>query len=367
MSSVNHREAELKFWHTPELVDSLHNFLDLESTLRLAQCNKMSQSILQGKRAWRNLIKKSSPLDVMAKVDHFVDILKLLTDYEANMPDLLDAICEANPLNFHSNWLQVSCPNHPNSNSHAVSSKGLHLLEKVEGTFRTALQPVEYIPARDLSGYYLSLLAARLSRQQQKCTISDGVRVLVSSMEDAVNFKVLLEAPQVTEGGLILMAGREATIEAEVWEILAKGVESCPGALSAILTRKDSLDNGKTEDVRRLWDALTPTGRILVESHAVRMAPVIGCEMFGVFEIETPNVQENVKKDGEGWTRLSQIMDLSEEQWTLEIKVDTDDEEEDSEDMEEEELEVDFEEEGDHEEEEDEVFEVEDYDGGAGE
>ena len=94
---------------------------------------------------------------------------------------------------------------------------------------------------------------------------------------------------------------------------------------------------------------------------------MIGCEMFGVFEIETPNVQENVKKDGEGWTRLSQITDLSEEQWTLEIKVDTDDEEEDSEDMEEEELEVDFEEEGDHEEEEDEVFEVEDYDGGAGE
>ena len=347
MSSVNHREAELKFWHTPELVDSLHNFLDLESTLRLAQCNKMSQSILQGRRAWRNLIKRSSPLDVMAKVDHFVDILKLLTDYEANMLDLLDAICEANPLNFHSNWLRVSCPNHPNSNSHAVSSNGLHLLEKVEGTFKTALQPVEYIPPRDLSGSYLSVLAARLSRQQQKLTISGPHhRVLVTSKEDAVNFKVLLEASQVTDGGLILAAGRETTIEAEVWEILAKGVESCPGALSAILTRKDSLDNGKKEDVRRLWDALTPTGWILVESHSVKMAPVIGGWMFGIFEIETPNVQETIKKDGEGWTRLSQIIDLSEERWTLEIKVDTDDEEEDSEDMEEEELEVDFEEEG---------------------
>ena len=141
----------------------------------------------------------------------------------------------------------------------------------------------------------------------------------------------------------------------------------CPGALSAILTRKDSLDNGKKEDVRRLWDALTSTGRILVESHAVRMAPVIGGWLFGILEIETPNVRENVEKAGEGWTRLSQIMDLSEEQWTLEIKVDTEDEEEDSEDMEEEELEEEFEEEGDHEEEEDEVFEVEDYDGGAGE
>ena len=120
----------------------------------------------------------------------------------------------------------------------------------------------------------------------------------------------------------------------------------CTLRLKYAVVHMPFLDNGKKEDVRRLWDALTPTGWVLVESHEVRMAPVIDGWMFGIFEIETPNVQETIKKDGEGWARLFQIMDLGEEHWTLEIKVDTDDEEEDSEDMEEEELEVDFEEEG---------------------
>ena len=99
-------EAEQKFWQTAELVQGLLPYLDLESTLRLAHTHQKTQSILQGSRVWTNLIKRSSPLHQLDKVEHLVDILKLLEDTESNMLDLLDTICEANPGDSMHSWLR---------------------------------------------------------------------------------------------------------------------------------------------------------------------------------------------------------------------------------------------------------------------
>ena len=160
------------FWQTPELLQGLLPFLDLESTLRLAQAHEKTRSILQGSRAWRNLIKRNSPLDQPDKVKHLVAILKLMEDTESNMLDLQDVICEANPSIYQGESVQISCPSHPDS--HPTSVEGFLLLEKVEGAFGTTEQTIENIRldfvVDTLDGPSLSALASRLSRQQQKLT-----------------------------------------------------------------------------------------------------------------------------------------------------------------------------------------------------
>ena len=53
-------EAAKKFWETPELVDKfLLPFLDLESTLHLAQVHELTRDILQGSFAWNQLIRRT--------------------------------------------------------------------------------------------------------------------------------------------------------------------------------------------------------------------------------------------------------------------------------------------------------------------
>ena len=97
MFPVGKREAEQKFWKTPELIEELLLHLDLESTLRLAKTHKTTRNILQGARVWNNLIKRCSPLDNRVKVAYLVAILKLMKDTKSNMVDILDAIFVANP------------------------------------------------------------------------------------------------------------------------------------------------------------------------------------------------------------------------------------------------------------------------------
>ena len=195
-------EAEQKFWQTAELVQGLLPYLDLESTLRLAKTHQKTRSILQGSRVWTNLIKRSSPLHQMDKVEHLVDILKLLEDTESNMLDLLDTICEANlsllqpgvqggPVDQR---IRIDCPRHPDSN-HSISVDGFLLLEKVEGAFGTTEQTVWSIRLHFVvNGPLLSALASRLSRQQQKLTSFFIGTIELSSNEEAEDFKVLMQA-----------------------------------------------------------------------------------------------------------------------------------------------------------------------------
>ena len=82
-------------------------------------------------------------LDDIAKVGHLVAILKLVTDS--------DAVCEANPSNISS--VQVSCAEIRTSNSEGIGSFVLASSDH-------------------------SVLASRLSRQQQKLTFC-GTRIAV--------------------------------------------------------------------------------------------------------------------------------------------------------------------------------------------
>ena len=88
--------AEKKFWEMPELVDRLLPFLDVESTLRHVKVHELTQKILQGSHAWKELIGRSClsnlPTESKEKMDvvkHLVAILKLTKAPKANMLDLL--------------------------------------------------------------------------------------------------------------------------------------------------------------------------------------------------------------------------------------------------------------------------------------
>ena len=45
--SSEQSEAEKKFWESPELIDTLLSFLDLESTLHLAKAHEVTRNILE--------------------------------------------------------------------------------------------------------------------------------------------------------------------------------------------------------------------------------------------------------------------------------------------------------------------------------
>ena len=332
MFPIGKGEAEQKFWQTPELIEGLLLYLDPRSTQQLAQAHERTRNILQGSRVWNNLIKRSSPLhlrDEFFSIGHFVEILKLMEDSKANMQDLLDAICEANPSDGDS--VQMGCRRHPNS--HLISMGGFLLLEKVEAALGTTEQTIESMSVGYffLDGSLLSALASRLSRQQQKPTSVhvEGI-VLSSEPREAEGFKVLMQScPPKT---IQLSNVDVEDLGPEGWGLLAEALQSHPGLLETVFIQKDALDNGSKEDLRVLWEALRPNGCVHVQAREEWMFPI---ELLQ-------------KEDGEAaLIRLCQIKDLNIEEWIAQIEETEGDEEEDEEDeMEEEDEEEDMEGEG---------------------
>ena len=252
----------------------------------------------------------------MDKVDQLVELLKLTNDTnKANMLNLLDAICEANPPYFgDSAAVQMGRPSHPNS--HLVSYEGFLLLENAEAALGTTELTVEAVRLDfDLCGSLLSALASRLSRQQQKLTSVHIGELEVSSKKAAEDFKMLMQACSPRD---IQVSTLEVDLGTEEgWRLLAEGLQSHPGLLEAAFTRKEPLESGRKEDLRVLWDALKPDGRLEVE---------LEVEGRWVFVNELLE-----KSDGEAaWTRLCQIKDLSIEEWVAQYEEsDGDAEEED--------------------------------------
>ena len=69
---------------------------------------------------------------------------------------------------------------------------------------------------------------------------------------------------------------------------------------------KDDLDEAKKEDIRVMWDAVKPSGWVCVE-----------------LDPKKYNHEEVEKTEGEaGWTRLrlTQIMEMSKEEWAAQFE-----------------------------------------------
>ena len=154
-------EAENQFWETPELVDMLLTFLDLQSTLHLAQNHEVTWKILQGSFAWNKLIRRTcvsgdqnmfyystESLEMKHKVDAMrllVAILKLMRDPKAKMLDLLNTICQRCPI--IPSWARcfTTVTIGRSTRDHEVVLADFLLLEENEGAFGTTEQDVKAI------------------------------------------------------------------------------------------------------------------------------------------------------------------------------------------------------------------------------
>ena len=137
--------AGKKFWKTPELVEKLLPFLDLKSTLTLAQCQKKILRILEGSCIWNQFIKRACPFsdekDDLQNVSQknvdvvrcLVAILKLMKNSDEPRQALLELICERFPSKERGRCLHLACSSH--TEGHSISFGGLLLFEEVESAF----------------------------------------------------------------------------------------------------------------------------------------------------------------------------------------------------------------------------------------
>ena len=280
----------------PEMITKLLPFLDLKSTLCLAQAHQETQNVLEGAAVFKKLLKRSSPLIELDQVEDLVAILKLMKDPKPNLPEVLDTICESNPpfpAGSPVQGVKMGCPHH--LHSYTISLCGFKLLEKVEGAFGTTEQTVESITGGTyefLPNNTIAALASRLTRQQQPLTSIRIGKIDISSEEQADVFKTLMQAIPPTTMHLreLLVLG---PIGPEGWKFLAEALQTHPGLLSWFFTTKDACNGAKREEMRLFWEALKPIGCLSVGTHSWFVG---GTDVW--------------RYEGEaGWTRLWQILE----------------------------------------------------------
>ena len=252
--------AAKKFWETPELVENLL------------------------------LIK------------HLVAILKLMRDPRPLLLDLLDLICERFPphdIHFQPERMSIvrlACqgPRHPEG--HVTPFSGFLLLEEVESAFGSALLNIETIMAETLKEPCLSALSQRASRQMYKITSFSVSSVIIQTKKSAEAFNaVLLQVCKGISERLNLDICGE--IGREGWKVLAEALQLRPNMyVWYIRTFKCVLDAGRREDTRDCWEAIGPSATWFVSDEDEE-----GYECLD-------------REDGEeGWRRLVEIMDMTED------------------------------------------------------
>ena len=143
MQTEEQREAEAKFWATPDLVEKLFSTLDLDSTLSLALV--MNKEILKRgmtPKVWSGLVSLSDDLDPDDTLDvarNLASILKIMKMPKALLLDALHVICETDPWDS-TDQLELIYPNH--SEPHSVSGWGFILMEEMEATLGTTEQSI---------------------------------------------------------------------------------------------------------------------------------------------------------------------------------------------------------------------------------
>ena len=331
-------EAEMKFWRTPELVEKLLPFLNLESTLILAKTHEMTRRLLQGTSIWNKLIRRNCPFvdlpnpdlcvprKIQVKIDwvkSLVEILKLMQDpEEALLLDLLDVICERfatdavflqNANQWKHTHVSMGCPRHPDG--HVVPLSAFLLLEEVEAAFSTTLQSLDSVRGGILVGETQLAVSSRITRQkgrQGRTTTLSNVEFEVNCMESLTSFKGLMQLmPALTQRIELEVLG---SIGIEGWETLAETLKLQPNVVGRLTVYSAALGEATKKDLHEIWDALEQTaGFVHVLGHAWH---------------------ERIEKQNGAWMQLEEILDFinSHEEDTY----DSEDEEEDDDQEEEE-------------------------------
>ena len=327
--------ASKRFWRTPELVEALLPHLDAASILKLAKAHPPTIGILQGGSVWEKVIKScicgtmgpmrdnSSQSDSnrkrlneeRARLLPLIELLKMMEEPRDCLVTLLDLICTRFPVDESRLYcnddgdllpeaVEVTCTNHSH---HKVSALGFLVLEEVEGTLGSAAQSVQWLGLGDLGGVVLSSLSARMLRQHGMKIKLDLAGITCSTRHQAEELLVVLKNCEMLMATLLLSVNGDFSPEA--WAALSKALQQVPGKCFIWATRK-ALLAGHREDLKVMFEAARS---VLISTTSI----AIGKE--------------------EGWGRLEQVLDMSEDQWEVEAQKDWEEDDDEEEEEEEEE------------------------------
>ena len=280
---MSSRKAEKIFWNTPELIENLLRFLDPATIVCLARSHGFTLKILQGSVPWGNLIRRCCPQGdgnsdpgeaVFKGVFHLMVILEMMEDPQTVLlPLLLDLICERFSAPMHcKDTVKLSCAQH--RDGHLVTDSVFWLLEMIEAKFGTAKQQVEAVEMETLHEGFVLALAARVSRQDNKITLFSAQNISLNSDEGTKAFNTLVAKIQswvpFSSDRMLLLVGSSSEEEEEEghgkgfgeegWKTLAETLQLHPGMVRLVSTTKKTLDRGRKEDLRKLWEIMGPDG-----------------------------------------------------------------------------------------------------------
>ena len=299
MKVANQSEAERKFWETPELLETLFLWLDLEATFNLAHV--MDKESLQSgitSNVWNKRIRYNwRPVDQHA-VKNLATILKFMEQPKDLLLDLLDVICEGarRRRGQEVDWLQIVCPRHP-AQPHNVTLAGFLLLEEVESALGTTELRIQRVKFDDFLESTSSAISSRMTRQQNPVTSMIRARVIIETGEGAQAFHTLMSGQVENEGytNVLIVKG---FIGEEGWEVVARAMQLQPHLVDFICTSKPFLAEGKKEDIKKIWDT-------------------VGLRRFALCRTppESDDWDFTVVKPDDDWESLEKIMDMSQAEY----------------------------------------------------
>ena len=289
-----------KFLNLSELVERVLLLLDPSSALNLFQSGLVEKKVLKeslSSKVWKQLVLRCSFGEArrieMEDVRRMGQILKLLDleDYTTTsyILPLLDTICQKFASSGLGSRIEMNCS--CSMGSHALKPDGFLLLEEVEAVFRTTLQNIHqfrsYITEL-LGGPLLSALSSRISRQTEAVS---KIYIDHLILEDTESIRTLSNLSKAEEFRVLGVCARE--LEVEGWELLARVLEKGPGTVGHFIATKKSLDRGRREDIRIVWDNVGQDFMICEPVSDERRARTV------------------LGKPADSWTKLLEILDMT--------------------------------------------------------
>ena len=285
-SKEDMEKASKIFWALPELVESVVELLDIESTVKLVKAHPPTAGILQGP-VWRKLTKttcaaiKNLGGDCLSEhPDHELEAserkkmtghLKELLCTKSQLAVLLDVIFELFPpapapdppfdifyFDYYDNnneeFVRLSCPGR--QNSHSVSLLGFLLIEEFDGTLGLAVEhKVEDVTflSNNSSRLVLAALIARILQQEEKVNKLHFTEIIIEHINDAKNMISLLK--KCKEVTLLSSMRVTGDIREEGWATVAAMTKLLSGYITVYSNRNFTI-RGRIEDLRTVYDGL---------------------------------------------------------------------------------------------------------------
>ena len=281
------RDAETKFWRTPELVKSLLPFLSAYSIERLAECHDVTRDLLQSTDIWNKFIKRSisetmrdsTNLSLEGVEDEDVEeveeeihrqemleivgelaiILRMFEDANLLLLDLLHLICEKFPPNMVSSddnryeLVDVACSCNA---THSVSPLGFLILDEVETTLGSTEQSVQKVQISGLDRWLgMPALIHRIVRQQEMVLVARVGVFSIWNKETAEAFYALAQNCLTLHFPTLWIAHQ---IGADGWATIRKAIQHLGRMVPRyhIMSTKKAMVGGRREDLRAIWDGL---------------------------------------------------------------------------------------------------------------